>query len=180
VGNAGGGGQSTDDWFVHKSLAVEALSCKGQITSRSSASARSSPRVFCRTTHTHTVVSSTGRVRRAALHTYIPIYEAMDSSTTHHSWPFQISGTVPRRCTQRTWVRLPVCHIPTAGFWHTLYLMVICLKVPCQLLINRCGSIRFAQVPERVSTERFVVLIIGKSKSNHLGAQGSFKLITRD
>jgi len=31
------------------------------------------------------VVSSTGRVRRAALHTYIPIYEAMDSSTTHHS-----------------------------------------------------------------------------------------------
>jgi len=31
------------------------------------------------------VVSSTGRVRHAALHTYIPIYEAMDSSTTHHS-----------------------------------------------------------------------------------------------
>jgi len=31
------------------------------------------------------VVSSTGHVRRAALHTYIPIYETMDSSTTHHS-----------------------------------------------------------------------------------------------
>jgi len=59
-----------------------------------------------------------GRVRRAALHTYIPIYEAMDSSTTHHSWPFQTSGTVPSHAAQRTWVRLPVFHIPTAGFWH--------------------------------------------------------------
>jgi len=34
---------------------------------------------------TGTVVSSTGRVRRAALHTYIPIYDAMDSSTTYDS-----------------------------------------------------------------------------------------------
>jgi len=41
--------------------------------------------------------------------------------------------------------------------------------------MNRYGSIRFAQVPERVSTESFVVLIIGKSKSNHLGTAGTFK-----
>ena len=63
------------------------------------------------------VLWAAGRVRRAALHTYIPVYQAMDSSTTHHSWPFQTSGTVPRHAAQRTWVRLPVCHIPTAGFW---------------------------------------------------------------
>jgi len=46
-----------------------------------------------------------------------------------------------------------------------------------QLLIlnNRYGKIRFAQVPERVSTKSFVVLIIGTSKSNHSGAQGTFK-----
>jgi len=30
-------------------------------------------------------------------------------------------------------------------------------------------------VHERVSTQRFVVLIIGNSKSNHLGVQGTFK-----
>jgi len=30
-------------------------------------------------------------------------------------------------------------------------------------------------VPERVSTKSFVVLIIGNSKSFHLGAQGTFK-----
>jgi len=36
--------------------------------------------------------------------------------------------------------------------------------------MNRYGQIRFAQVPERVSTKSFVVLIIGKSRSNHLGA----------
>jgi len=35
--------------------------------------------------------------------------------------------------------------------------------------------IRFAQVPERTSTESFVILSIGNSKSSHLGAQGSFK-----
>jgi len=40
--------------------------------------------------------------------------------------------------------------------------------------MNRYGSIRFAQVPERVSTKSFVVLTIGNSKSNHLGAQGTF------
>jgi len=33
----------------------------------------------------------------------------------------------------------------------------------------------FAQVPERVPTKSFVVLIIRNSKSNHLGAQGTFK-----
>jgi len=43
-----------------------------------------------------------------------------------------------------------------------------------QLLINRHGKIRFAQVHERVSTQSFVVLSIGNSKSNHLGAQGTF------
>jgi len=36
-------------------------------------------------------------------------------------------------------------------------------------------KIRFAQVPERVSTKSFVVLIIGNSKSFHLGAQDTFK-----
>jgi len=37
--------------------------------------------------------------------------------------------------------------------------------------MNRYGKIRFAKVPERVSTKSFVVLLIGKSKSSHLGAQ---------
>jgi len=49
------------------------------------------------------------------------------------------------------------------------------VKGALQLLINRYGQIRFAQVPERVSTQSFVVLIIGNSKSFHLGAQGTFK-----
>jgi len=44
-----------------------------------------------------------------------------------------------------------------------------------QLLMNRYGEIRFAQVPERVSTKSFVVLIIGNSKSFHLGAQGTLR-----
>jgi len=48
------------------------------------------------------------------------------------------------------------------------------VKGALQLLINRYGQIRFAQVPERVSTQSFVVLIIGNSKSFHLGAQGTF------
>jgi len=48
-------------------------------------------------------------------------------------------------------------------------------KGALQLLMNRNRRIRFAQVPERVSTASFVVLIIGYSKSNHLGAQGTFK-----
>ena len=49
------------------------------------------------------------------------------------------------------------------------------LKDALQLLINRYGKIRFAQVPERVSTTSFVVLIMGNSKSFHFGAQGTFK-----
>jgi len=39
--------------------------------------------------------------------------------------------------------------------------------------MNRYGYIRFAQVPERVLSTSFVVLIIGNSRSNHLGAQGT-------
>jgi len=45
-----------------------------------------------------------------------------------------------------------------------------------QLLINRYEYIRSAQVPERVLTKGFVVLIIRSSKSNHLSALGTFKL----
>jgi len=48
------------------------------------------------------------------------------------------------------------------------------VKGALQLLINRYGQIRFAQVPERVSTESVVVLIIENSKSFHLGAQSTF------
>jgi len=48
------------------------------------------------------------------------------------------------------------------------------VKGALQLLINRYGLIRFAQVPERVLTKSFVVLIIGNSKSFHIGAQGTF------
>jgi len=44
-----------------------------------------------------------------------------------------------------------------------------------QLILNRYGKIRFAQVPERVVTKSFVVLITGNSKSNHLNAQGTLK-----
>jgi len=44
-----------------------------------------------------------------------------------------------------------------------------------QLRIDRYGWIRFAQVPERVSTKSFVILIKGISRSNHLGAQGTVK-----
>ena len=40
--------------------------------------------------------------------------------------------------------------------------------------MNRYEKIHFAQVPERVSTTSVVVLIIGNSKSNHVGAQGTF------
>jgi len=41
------------------------------------------------------------------------------------------------------------------------------------------GKMRFAQVPERVLTQSFVVLIIGNSKSNHLeGAQGTSKRVS--
>ena len=41
------------------------------------------------------------------------------------------------------------------------------LKGALQLLINRYGCIRFAEVPERVSTKSVIVLIIENSKSNH-------------
>jgi len=51
------------------------------------------------------------------------------------------------------------------------------VKGALQLLMNRYGSNRFAQVPERVSTKSFVVLIIGNSKSNHFGAQGTLKYV---
>jgi len=54
------------------------------------------------------------------------------------------------------------------------------LKGGLQLLINRYVQIRFAQVPERVSTKSFVILIIGNSKSFHLGAQGTFNPFRRE
>jgi len=52
------------------------------------------------------------------------------------------------------------------------------LKSAMQLLIHCYGKIRVAQVPERVSTMRFVVKKRKekkKPKSNHLGAQGTCK-----
>ena len=55
-----------------------------------------------------------------------------------------------------------------------IYLYIYKVKSALQLLMNRFGKIRFAQVPEQVSTKSFVVLIIGDSQSNHLGAQGTF------
>jgi len=48
------------------------------------------------------------------------------------------------------------------------------LKDALQLLISRYGETCFAHVHERVSTESFVVLILGNSESNHLNAQGTF------
>jgi len=51
------------------------------------------------------------------------------------------------------------------------------LLINRQRLINRHRLIRFAHVHERVSTQRFVGLIIGHSKSNRVGAQGTFKVI---
>jgi len=56
--------------------------------------------------------------------------------------------------------------------------MVITLKGALQQLINSYGYIRSAHVHERASTKSFVVLIIGNSKSNHFGAQGTFKAST--
>jgi len=47
------------------------------------------------------------------------------------------------------------------------------LKGALQILINRYGKIRFAQVPERASAKSFVGLIAENSKSNHVGAQGT-------
>jgi len=40
--------------------------------------------------------------------------------------------------------------------------------------MNRYDSIRFAQLPEQVLTKSFVGLIIENSRSNHVGAQGTF------
>jgi len=48
-------------------------------------------------------------------------------------------------------------------------------KGALQLLTSRYGQICLAQVPERVSTKSFVVLIIRNSKSNPIGAQGTLK-----
>jgi len=47
-------------------------------------------------------------------------------------------------------------------------------KGALQLLINHYGYIRSAQVPERVLTKGYVILIIGNSKLHHLGVQGIF------
>jgi len=44
--------------------------------------------------------------------------------------------------------------------------------------MNRYGYIRIAHVHERVLTKSFVVLIIRNLRSNHLGAQGTFKTDT--
>jgi len=44
-----------------------------------------------------------------------------------------------------------------------------------QLLINRNEKNRFARVHERVWTKSVVILIIGNSRSNHLGAQGTLR-----
>jgi len=54
-----------------------------------------------------------------------------------------------------------------------MYRSVYVFKGALQLLITAM-VIRFAQVPKRVSTKSVVILIIGNSKSNHLGAQGTF------
>jgi len=71
----------------------------------------------------------------------------------------------------RSVFRSPAAHLCSALFG----LKSERAKSALQLLMNRYGSIRFAQVRERVSTKSFVVLIIGNSKSFHLGAQGTFK-----
>jgi len=47
------------------------------------------------------------------------------------------------------------------------------LRSAWQLLISRYGYIRFAHVHERVWTESIFVYIMGNSKSNHLGVQGT-------
>ena len=49
-------------------------------------------------------------------------------------------------------------------------------KGALQVLIKCYGQIRSAQVPERILAKSFVVLIMRSSKSNHLGAQGNFKV----
>ena len=59
---------------------------------------------------------------------------------------------------------------------HGFRLVSVRVKGALQLLSDRYGYILFAQVPERVSTKSFVILIIGNSKSFHLGVQGTFKV----
>jgi len=66
-----------------------------------------------------TVVSSRPRTTRRAPHIHPDISGdgfQYHSSQLTFSDEWYCHSTVPRRCTQRTWVRLPVCHIPTAGF----------------------------------------------------------------
>ena len=41
-------------------------------------------------------------------HTYIPIYRVLFLPTTHRSWPFLISGSVPLLSLTRPWVQPPV------------------------------------------------------------------------
>jgi len=48
-------------------------------------------------------------------------------------------------------------------------------KVALQPLIEHYGYVRLVQVPERVSTKSFAFLIIGNSKPNDVGAQGTFQ-----
>ena len=55
-----------------------------------------------------------------------------------------------------------------------IYIYIYRVKGALQLLINRYCQIRLAHVHKRVLTKSFVVLIIGNSKSFHLGAQGTF------
>jgi len=55
------------------------------------------------------------------------------------------------------------------------------LNAPCSyswIAMGKLALLRYpseSQVPERVSTQCFLALIVGNSKSNHLGAQGTFK-----
>ena len=59
--------------------------------------------------------------------------------------------------------------------WDSPELVYCVFKGALQLRMNRCGYIRFAHVHEQVSTKSPVVLILGDSKSNHVGAQVPFK-----
>ena len=54
-----------------------------------------------------------------------------------------------------------------------IYIYIYRVKGALELLFNRYGYIRFAHAHERVSSKSFVVLIVGNSKSNHLGEQGT-------
>jgi len=52
-----------------------------------------------------------------------------------------------------------------------LVFFTVGLKVPCELLINRFGYIRFAHVHERVSTKSCIVLIEGNSRLTRPGTR---------